>query len=150
MLQSAEGWIRDFHLDGLRLDAVHAIFDGGAVHLVQALNARVHAVDPLLISVVRSLGGKEKDLYFKVIIPSVLPYVVAAARIAVGRALIGVLVAEFFAASEGIGYAIERYGNFFAMDRMFGAILAIMVIAIAFTEGIRWAERTAFPWRVGR
>jgi NitT/TauT family transport system permease protein len=112
--------------------------------------AGVRAVDPLLISVVRSLGGKEKDLYFKVIIPSVLPYVVAAARIAVGRALIGVLVAEFFAASEGIGYAIERYGNFFAMDRMFGAILAIMVIAIAFTEGIRWAERTAFPWRVGR
>lgn len=108
----------------------------------------VRAIDPLLINVVRSLGGKEKDLYFKVIIPSVLPYIVAAARIAVGRALIGVLVAEFFAASEGIGYAIERYGNLFAMDRMFGAILTIMVIAVAFTEGIRWAERTAFPWRV--
>ena len=34
VLQSAEGWIRDFHLDGLRLDAIHAIFDAGAVHLV--------------------------------------------------------------------------------------------------------------------
>ena len=32
--QSAEGWIRDFHVDGLRLDAIHAIFDGGAEHLV--------------------------------------------------------------------------------------------------------------------
>ncbi len=112
--------------------------------------AGVRAVDPLLISVVRSLGGKEWDLYVKVIVPSVLPYIVAAARIAVGRALIGVLIAEFFAASEGIGYAIERYGNLFAMDRMFGAILAIMLVAVAFTEGIRWAERTAFPWRVGR
>jgi len=65
--------------------------------------AGVRAVEPLLINVVRSLGGKELDLYVKVIVPSVLPYVVAGARIAVGRALIGVLVGEFFAASEGIG-----------------------------------------------
>jgi NitT/TauT family transport system permease protein len=111
--------------------------------------AGVHAVDPLLINVVRSMGGKERDLYWKVIVPSVLPYLVAAARIAVGRALIGILIGEFFAASEGIGYAIERFGNLFAMDRMFGAIVIVMVIAIVLTEGIRWAERSAFPWRVG-
>ena len=54
MLQSAEGWIRDFHLDGLRLDAVHAIFDAGAVHLVQALNARVHAIDPRALVIAES------------------------------------------------------------------------------------------------
>jgi ABC-type nitrate/sulfonate/bicarbonate transport system permease component len=35
------------------------------------------------------------------------------------------------------------------LDRMFGYIFALMVIAVIFTEGIRWAERTAFPWRVG-
>jgi maltooligosyltrehalose trehalohydrolase len=54
VLQSAEGWIRDFHLDGLRLDAVHAMFDGGAVHLVQALNARVHAIDPRALVIAES------------------------------------------------------------------------------------------------
>jgi NitT/TauT family transport system permease protein len=109
--------------------------------------AGVHAVDRLLINVVRSLGGSERDLYFKVIFPSVLPYIVAGARIAVGRALIGVLVGEFFAASEGIGYAISRFGDLFALDRMFGCI---MVIAVVLTEGIRWTERTAFPWRTGQ
>jgi ABC-type nitrate/sulfonate/bicarbonate transport system permease component len=112
--------------------------------------AGVRAVDPLLISVVRSLGGSEKDLYLKVIVPSVLPYIIAGARIAIGRALIGVLVAEFFAASEGIGYAIARFGDLFALDRMFASILVIMIIAVLFTEGLRWAERTAFPWRVGQ
>jgi NitT/TauT family transport system permease protein len=112
--------------------------------------AGTRAVDRLLIDVVRSLGGGEKDLYVKVIVPSVLPYIVAAARIAVGRALIGVLVGEFFAASEGIGYAIARFGDLFALDRMFACILVIMVIAVALTEGIRWAERAAFPWRVGQ
>ncbi|HEY5064248.1 MAG TPA: ABC transporter permease [Xanthobacteraceae bacterium] len=112
--------------------------------------AGVRAVDRLLINVVRSLGGGEWDLYRKVIFPSVLPYVVAGARIAVGRALIGVLVGEFFAASEGIGFAISRFGDIFAIDRMFGCILTVMVIAVMLTEGIRWAERAAFPWRAGQ
>ena len=112
--------------------------------------AGVRAVDPLLINVVRSLGGSERDLYLKVLIPSVLPYIVAGARIAVGRGLIGILVGEFFAASEGIGYAIARFGDLFALDKMFACILVIMVIAVVLTEGIRWAERAAFPWRVGQ
>jgi NitT/TauT family transport system permease protein len=112
--------------------------------------AGVRAVDRLLINVVRSLGGSERDLYFKVIFPSVLPYIVAGARIAVGRGLIGVLVGEFFAASEGIGYAISRFGDIFALDRMFGCIIVIMIIAVVLTEGIRWTERTAFPWRTGQ
>ncbi len=112
--------------------------------------AGVKAVDRLLINVVRSLGGTEKDLYLKVIVPSVLPYIVAGARIAIGRGLIGVLVSEFFAASEGIGYAIARYGDLFALDKMFACIAAIMMIAVVMTEGIRWAERSAFPWRVGQ
>jgi NitT/TauT family transport system permease protein len=107
----------------------------------------VRVVDRLLIDVVRSLGGRERDIYVKVLFPSVLPYIVAGARIAVGRALIGVLVGEFFAASEGIGYAISRFGDIFAIDRMFACILTVMVIAVALTEGIRWAERAAFPWR---
>jgi NitT/TauT family transport system permease protein len=110
----------------------------------------VRAVDRLLVNVVRSLGGSERDLYLKILLPSVLPYIVAGARIAVGRALIGVLVGEFFAASEGIGYAITRFGDIFAVDRMFACILTVMVIAVLMTEGIRWAERAAFPWRSGQ
>ena len=112
--------------------------------------AGVRAVDPLLINVVRSLGGSERDLYGKVILPSVLPYVIAASRIAIGRALIGVLVAEFFAASEGIGYAVARFGDLFALDRMFACIIVIMAIAVVLTQVIRWVERTAFPWRLGQ
>ena len=43
VLQSAEGWVRDFHVDGLRLDAIHAIFDTGAVPILAQLRDRVHA-----------------------------------------------------------------------------------------------------------
>jgi maltooligosyltrehalose trehalohydrolase len=46
VLQSAEGWARDFHVDGLRLDAIHAIVDSNAEHLVAAVARRVHAARP--------------------------------------------------------------------------------------------------------
>lgn len=111
--------------------------------------AGVRSVDRLLIDVVRSLGGKEKHLYLLVIVPTVLPFLVAGARYAIGRALVGVLVGEFFAASAGVGYRIAWYSDMYVLDRMFGYIIVMMVIAVVFTEGIRWAERTAFPWREG-
>lgn len=111
--------------------------------------AGVKSVEQLLINVVRSMGGRERDIYFKVILPSVLPFIIAGARYAIGRALVGILVGEFYAASAGIGYMIAFYGDMYALDRMFAYIFVMMIIAVAFTEGIRWAERTAFPWRVG-
>ena len=46
VLQSAESWVRDFHVDGLRLDAVHSIVDSSAEHLVAAIARRVHAARP--------------------------------------------------------------------------------------------------------
>ncbi len=54
VLQSAEGWIRDFRVDGLRLDAIHAIFDGGAEHLVAAISRRVHAANPAAVVIAES------------------------------------------------------------------------------------------------
>jgi maltooligosyltrehalose trehalohydrolase len=52
VLQSAEGWVRDFHVDGLRLDAIHSIVDSSAEHLVAAVARRVHALrqDALVIA----------------------------------------------------------------------------------------------------
>ena len=44
--QSAEGWVRDFHVDGLRLDAIHAIVDSSPEHLVAEIARRVHAARP--------------------------------------------------------------------------------------------------------
>jgi maltooligosyltrehalose trehalohydrolase len=54
VLQSAEGWIRDFHVDGLRLDAIHAIYDANPEHLVAAISRRVHAADHAAIVIAES------------------------------------------------------------------------------------------------
>jgi maltooligosyltrehalose trehalohydrolase len=54
VLQSAEQWIRDFHVDGLRLDAVHAILDSSPTHLVQKLCGRLHAIEPRALVIAES------------------------------------------------------------------------------------------------
>ncbi|HTM07030.1 MAG TPA: ABC transporter permease [Verrucomicrobiae bacterium] len=111
--------------------------------------AGVKSADPLLINVVRAFGGREKDLYFKVILPSTLPYLAAAARLAIGRGLVGIIVGEFYAASEGIGFAISQAGDTYHLPDMFVGILILAVIAVLLTEAMRWLETTLAPWRAG-
>ncbi len=54
VLQSATGWVRDFGIDGLRLDAIHAIFDSSPEHIVAAVARRVHAVSDDALVIVES------------------------------------------------------------------------------------------------
>ncbi len=52
--QSACGWVRDFHVDGLRLDAIHAIYDTSPTHIVAEVAARVHALNPRALVIAES------------------------------------------------------------------------------------------------
>jgi NitT/TauT family transport system permease protein len=112
--------------------------------------AGVRCTDPLLINVVRSFGGTDRDLYLKVILPSVVPYIVAGARLAIGRGLIGILVGEFYAASEGIGFAISRFGDTYRLPEMFVGILVLAAVAVGLTGLVRRLEAAVAPWRVGQ
>jgi NitT/TauT family transport system permease protein len=109
--------------------------------------AGVKSTDALLINVIRSFGGTEKDLYLKVILPSTMPYIIAGGRIAIGRGLVGIIVGEFYAASEGIGFAISQAGDTYRLPDMFVGIIILSVIAIILTELMRRLELTLAPWR---
>ena len=109
--------------------------------------AGVKSTDALLINVIRSFGGTEKDLYLKVILPSTMPYIVAGGRIAIGRGLVGIIVGEFYAASEGIGFAISQAGDTYRLPDMFVGIIILSLIAIILTELMRRLELTLAPWR---
>jgi ABC-type nitrate/sulfonate/bicarbonate transport system permease component len=109
--------------------------------------AGVKSADPLLINVVRAFGGKERDLYLKVILPSTLPYIAAGARLAIGRGLVGIIVGEFYAASEGIGFAILQAGDTYRLPDMFVGIVILSMIAVLLTEVMRRLETALAPWR---
>ena len=109
--------------------------------------AGVKSTDSLLINVIRSFGGGEKDLYLKVILPSTIPYIIAGARLAIGRGLVGIIVGEFYAASEGIGFAISQAGDTYRLPEMFVGIIILSLIAVVLTELMRKLELTVAPWR---
>lgn len=109
--------------------------------------AGVKSTDLLLINVIRSFGGTERDLYLKVILPSTMPYIIAGARIAIGRGLVGIIVGEFYAASEGIGFAISQAGDTYRLPEMFVGIIILSVIAVVLTELMRKIETIVTPWR---
>ncbi len=109
--------------------------------------AGVKSTDALLINVIRSYGGTEKDLYLKVILPSTMPYIIAGARLAIGRGLVGIIVGEFYAASEGIGFAITQAGDTYRLPDMFVGIIILSLIAVGLTELMRKLELTIAPWR---
>ena len=109
--------------------------------------AGVKSTDLLLINVIRSFGGNEKDLYLKVILPSTMPYIIAGARLAIGRGLVGIIVGEFYAASEGIGFAITQAGDTYRLPDMFVGIIILALIAVGMTELMRKLELTVAPWR---
>jgi NitT/TauT family transport system permease protein len=111
--------------------------------------AGVKSTEPLLINVIRSFGGTDKDLYLKVILPSTMPYIIAGARLAIGRGLVGIIVGEFYAASEGIGFAISQAGDTYRLPDMFVGIIILSIIAVALTELMRWLELIVAPWRAG-
>ncbi len=111
--------------------------------------AGVKSADPLLINVVRAFGGKERDLYLKVILPGALPYIAAGARLGIGRALVGIIVGEFYAASEGIGFAISQAGDTYRLPDMFVGIIMMSLIAVLLTEIMRKLESALAPWRAG-
>ena len=63
---------------------------------------------------------------------------------------IGILVGEFYAASEGLGFAISRFGDTYRLPEMFAGIVVLAVVAVGLTSGVRRIEASVAPWRAGR
>jgi ABC-type nitrate/sulfonate/bicarbonate transport system permease component len=106
----------------------------------------VKEVDRDLIEVARSFCSPESRMWIDLILPSAMPYVVTGLRLAIGRALIGVIVAEFFTAFAGLGYLIVTNANSFRTDRTFVPILLIALLGITLTALLEWAERKVVRW----
>jgi ABC-type nitrate/sulfonate/bicarbonate transport system permease component len=106
----------------------------------------VQEVDRELIEVARSFCSGERRMWFDLILPSALPYVVTGLRLAIGRALIGVIVAEFFTAFSGLGYLIVTNANSFQTDRTFVPILVIAALGVLLTALLELVERRVVRW----
>lgn len=106
----------------------------------------VRTVDPSLLEVARAFSSSERRLWRDVVLPSATPFIIAGVRLAIGRALIGMIVAEILITLAGLGYLIVTYQNVFRVDRMFVPILVLAALGIVLMGFVQWLEGRIAPW----
>jgi ABC-type nitrate/sulfonate/bicarbonate transport system permease component len=107
----------------------------------------VTAVPKNLIEVGKSFVASDAVILRRIVLPATLPYIMAGIRLAVGRAVVAMVIAEFFTTISGLGAIIINSANNFDTATMFVPIMVLMVLAIGLNSLIGWVERRVAPWQ---
>lgn len=106
----------------------------------------VRECDKTMLEVAHSFRSTEWQVWQDVLLPFALPYVTAGIRLAIGRGLVGMVIAEFYTTISGLGFMITRYANNFEMDKTFVPVIVLMVLGVSLTSLLKWVERRLAPW----
>jgi sulfonate transport system permease protein len=106
----------------------------------------VKSVDPKLLEVGRAFRCSEGQLWMNIVLPAALPFIVTGLRLALGRGLIGMVLADLYTAISGIGYLIVRTAATYQVDKMFVPIVTLGLLGVTLTALLRLAERQVAPW----
>jgi ABC-type nitrate/sulfonate/bicarbonate transport system permease component len=109
--------------------------------------AGLRAADAALIEAARSFSATRWQILRTVTLPFSVPFVVGGIRVAFARALVGVIVAEFFGAVAGFGYAIVAASQAYQTARLLGYVVLLGVIGLLSSIALRAWERRLAPWR---
>ena len=129
------------------LSKVMIVFIGALFPLLINTYAGVKNVDRVLVNVVRSFGANEWQIMKMVVLPNSLPYIVAGLRLAIGRAILGVVVGEFFGATKGLGAMMARAASSYQVDIVFVGVAIFMGIALILTLTVKKIETNLSRWR---
>ena len=105
------------------------------------------AVDPDLVDVVRLMGGKRRDIFQRVVLPSATVWIFTGLRLAVPYALIGAIVGEIVASDRGLGFLIRQSAGFYNTAGVFAALIVLMVIASFLNYLVNKLEGRTSRWR---
>lgn len=109
----------------------------------------IKETEPLLVRAARSFCASDRQILTRVAVPAAMPLIMAGVRLGVGRALVGVVIGEFFAGLAGIGYEISYSGQLFRTDQMIAAVLVVAVLGVVLTQLVTVVERRIDSWRPG-
>lgn len=131
---------------GFQQKVVYAAFSTIFIVIMSA-TAAVESVKDDHVLVARSYGATRAQILRRVYLPSMLPILLEALRIAMIFNFTGVMIAEMYASRTGIGHLISNWGENFMMREMFAGVIILAAAAIAFNETIRWFEARLSGWR---
>src|SRR5690348_844246 len=106
----------------------------------------VRECDKNMLEVARSFRSTEARMWRDVLLPFALPYIAAGVRLAIGRGLVGMVIAEFYTTISGLGFMITKYANVLEMDKTLVPVFVLMVLGVTLTAGLKRLERRIAPW----
>jgi NitT/TauT family transport system permease protein len=109
--------------------------------------AGVKTTEQSLLSAARVFGASRRELYIKVVLPYTLPFIIAGIQQGIGRGLIGVIIAEIFGGSRGLGYLVNRSADTFNSSLMYAVLFLLVVVSLSLIQITRWLEAYVAPWR---
>lgn len=92
------------------------------------------------ITLIYTLGGKKRDAFTKVVLPSSVPILISTTKVNIGLALVGVIIGEFLASKRGLGYLIIYGSQVFKLDLVITSIILLCIIAMGLYKGIQNVE----------
>lgn len=122
------------------------VFLGAVFPILLNTYTGIKSVRQNLIELVRAFGGSPLQVFFKVMIPDATPAIIAGLRLAVGRAVIGVVVAEWFGAEAGLGYMVYFYSQLFQPGPVFVGIVVLVVFGILSFIALDKVQGWISPW----
>jgi NitT/TauT family transport system permease protein len=126
---------------------VAVVFLGALFPLLINTYEGVRNADKLLINVVRSFGAGEWDIARLVVVPNSLPFIIVGLRLAIGRAVLGVVVAEFFGSQDGLGVMMVRAASQFKVDIVFAGLIVFAALSLIMTGLVKLLEDRLTRWR---
>jgi ABC-type nitrate/sulfonate/bicarbonate transport system permease component len=129
------------------LSKVGIIFLGAVVPILVNARDGVKTTPSMLLNAARSFGASEWQVFKSVVLPATLPFILSGLRIALGRALVGVMVGELYAATAGIGFMITVAGATFQTDKVFVGVLIFAMSGMLGMEALSRIERHFDRWR---
>jgi ABC-type nitrate/sulfonate/bicarbonate transport system permease component len=115
--------------------------------IITNTDAGLRSADPALIEMSRSFGGARRQVLRTVTMPHSVPFIISGIRVAFARALVGVIVAEFFGAVAGFGFAIAAAAQSYQTARLLGYVVVLGVIGLLASIALSALERRIAPWR---
>jgi ABC-type nitrate/sulfonate/bicarbonate transport system permease component len=126
---------------------VAVVFIISVFPIVISTASGVRNVDFHYLDVAHAFGATRRQVVVKVLVPAALPFVLTGVRLAIGRAIVGVVVGEMFGANAGLGYLIFASGQTFDVSAMFSGVICLAFAGVSLTWALQKLEHRLVRWK---
>lgn len=124
------------------------VFLAGVFPIILNTMTGVRNLDPNLTRVASCFGASAIQTFITVALPGALPQIVSGLRVGIGQSLVGVIAAEMFVSTGGIGYFVAQSSANFNIDRVFVGIIVIIIMGMTITSSVKLIESRLLKHRV--